>query len=151
MRSKRYFTVSRSAVEMFSAHIWKTILKKSFVVFSLFYLHFCFGLLICIGGCKFKSCRVLLWHGSLRNITLLHTVPHQTSATLHWKLFTPQAVHKPYFCYITVTDQEIPTFVVCFSSLLACAIVSIISFMKVIQESAYEIPLQMFQWALKMH
>jgi len=95
--SKRYFTVLISAVEMFSVYVWKTNLNKSFVIFNLFYLHFCFGLLICIGSCNFRRCRVLLWHGSLRNITLLHTIPHQISATLHLKLFTPQAIHTPYF------------------------------------------------------
>jgi len=62
---------------MFSAHKQEANFKK-LIIFNLFYLHICFGPHVCIGNPSFRNGGVVLWPGSVWNITLLHT-----SATLH--------------------------------------------------------------------
>ena len=46
---------------------------KSFIIFNLFYLRFCFGPDVCIGNFRVKIFGVVPLGGSVRNIILLHT------------------------------------------------------------------------------
>jgi hypothetical protein len=46
---------------------------ETFIIFSLFYLCFCFGPNVCPANFSFKICRGVPWHGSVRNIILIHT------------------------------------------------------------------------------
>jgi len=83
-----------------------------FIIFNLFYLHFCFGPKVCIGDSSLGIFGVVPWRGTVRNITLLHTSYfHHTS--LKTFRFTPFAVPTRHFSYVTVTDRDRPTFVDC--------------------------------------
>jgi hypothetical protein len=86
----------------------KKQIKKKVRVFKLFYSRFCFGPQICVGSSSFKSCGVVPWHGSLRNI-LLCTVPHHTSITLCWKPFSSrfwQYIHSIFSAALTHTETD---------------------------------------------
>ena len=54
---------------------------KRFIIFNLFYLHFCFWPQVCTGNSSFRIVVDLPWCSSVRNLTLLNT--HHTSATFH--------------------------------------------------------------------
>ena len=51
--------MSKNAVEKFSEYMHKLNLKWNIYVFSVFYLHFCSGCLICEQISSFKSCGVV--------------------------------------------------------------------------------------------
>jgi len=60
---------------MFSAYMQEVNFKK-IIIFSVFYLLFCFGPQVYIGNSSFGICGVVPWLGSVRNIILLHTHTH---------------------------------------------------------------------------
>ena len=57
---------------MFSAYMQEVNLNF-FIIFNSFYLRFCFGPQVCVGNSSFRIYGVVTWHGSVRNIILLHT------------------------------------------------------------------------------
>ena len=118
---------------MFSVYMQEVNLKF-FIIFNLFYLHFCFGPQVCKGNSTFRICGVVTWHGSVRSIVLLtHTSYFHHTSLKHF--------HTRRFGCIIVTTRDRPTFVECYSSLLTCVIVSNISFTWGNRESLYEISL----------
>jgi hypothetical protein len=99
---------------MFSAYTQE---DNKFIIFSLFYLHFCFGPQVCVGNSSLGIFGVVPWRGSVRNITLLaHTsyFHHFSRKTFH---LTPFAVYTRHFVCVTVTDRDRPTFAGCHSCL----------------------------------
>ena len=81
--NRRYFISKKDSV-MFSAHMQEVNLNF-FIIFNLFYLHFCFGPQVCVGNSSFRICGVLTWRGSVRNTIVLHTHTH-TSFFRHTSL-----------------------------------------------------------------
>ena len=75
------YSSSKNAVEMFSAYRQEVNVKKKYIIFNLFYLHFCGEPHVCIGNSSLGISGVVPWGGSARNVALLHT--HHTSPTLH--------------------------------------------------------------------
>ena len=69
--NQRYFSSKKYSVEMFSSYTQEVNLK-SFIIFSLVYLRFCFGPDVRTGNFSVKICGVVPWRGSVRNIVLLH-------------------------------------------------------------------------------
>jgi hypothetical protein len=57
---------------MFSSYILE-VNFKNFIIFTLFYLRFCFGPHVFAGNSSLRVCGVVPWLGIVRNIILLHT------------------------------------------------------------------------------
>jgi len=88
---------------MLSAYMQEVNLKN-FIIFNLFYLHFCFGPQVCIENSSLRICGVVPWHGSVRNILIhKHTLYfHHTS--LKTFLFTPLTAHTQHFGCVTIAN-----------------------------------------------
>jgi hypothetical protein len=65
---------------MFSAYSVE-VKFKNFIIFYLFYLHFCFRLHVFAGNSCLRVCGVVPWLDIVRNIILLHT--HHTSSLIN--------------------------------------------------------------------
>jgi hypothetical protein len=88
---------------MFSAYM-QEVNFKNFIIFSLFYLLFCFGPQVCIGNSSFGICGVVPWLGSVRSIILLHTRAHVHTILLHH--FTGKFSHTTRHSHMTLSQTE---------------------------------------------
>jgi hypothetical protein len=69
----RCSSASKNTVEMLSEYLQKLNIKRIFMILKFFYLHFCLGSVICEWISRFKSCGVVPWCGSHKNILTTHS------------------------------------------------------------------------------
>jgi hypothetical protein len=62
-------------------------------------LHFCFGPQVCIGSSCYRSCGVVPWHGSVRNIILQHSITLPPHFTTNFSLHTTGSTHTTFLLH----------------------------------------------------
>ena len=136
--NQRHFSLKNS-VEMLSAYMQEVDLN--FLIFNLFYLHFCFGPQVCIDNCSLTICAVVSWCGNVRNILMHKHTLYFCHTSLKASLFTPLMTHTQHYGCVTIANWQKPTSDECCFSLPTSAIVSSISFMRGNSETLYDISL----------
>jgi len=123
---------------MFSAYMQEGNLTI-FIIFSLFYIHFCVGPQVCIGNSRLRIFTVCLGVVVSDTSSIYTHTLYFRHTSLTTFLFPPLAVHTRHFGCFTVMDRDRPAFVECCTFVPTCAIVWSVSFTRINREITYGI------------